>query len=89
MGNLERIVLMSLFPKQKQSHRYRKQTCASQGDTGEEINWEIEIDKYTLLSIKQMTYKDLLYNTRNSTKWSIITFMEKESKKSGYMYMYN
>ena len=31
------------------------------------INWEIEIDIYILLYIKQITDKDLLYSTRNSS----------------------
>ena len=32
--------------------------------------------------------KDLLHSTGNSTKYSIITYMEKNLKKNGYMYMY-
>ena len=31
------------------------------------INWEIGIDIYTLLYIRQITDKDLLYSTGNST----------------------
>ena len=34
-----------------------------------------------------MTNKDLLYSTGNSTKWPVITFMEKESKKE-WIYVY-
>ena len=34
------------------------------------INWEMGINIYTLLYIKQMTNKDLLYSTRNSTQYS-------------------
>ena len=49
------------------------------------INWEFGIDIYTLLYIKQITNKDLLYSIGNSTQNSILTCMEKESK-SGYMY---
>ena len=36
---------------------------------------------HTLLYIKQITNKDLLYSTGNSTQYSIITNMEKESEK--------
>ena len=32
-----------------------------------------------------MTNKDLLYSTRNSTHYSVMTYTGKESKKSGYM----
>ena len=40
------------------------------------MNWKIGIDTYTLLSIKQITDKDLLYSTGNS----VMTYMGKESK---------
>ena len=43
------------------------------------INWEIETDIYTLLYIKQITTKDLLYSTGNSSQYSVMTGMEKES----------
>ena len=45
------------------------------------INWEIGIDTYTPLYIKQITNKDLLYSTGNSYQYSIMTYMEKEFLK--------
>ena len=73
---------MNLFTKQKQSHRCKKQTYGYQGGkVGGGINWEIGNDIYTLLYIKQITNKDLLYNTGNSTQYSVMTYMGKESKK--------
>ena len=48
---------------------------------GEWINWEIGIDIYTLLYIKQITKKDLLHSTGNSTQYSVMTCMEKEFLK--------
>ena len=45
------------------------------------MNWEIEIDIYTLLYIKQITNKNLLYSTGNCTQYSVMTYMGKESKK--------
>ena len=45
------------------------------------INWEIAIDIDTLLHIKQKTNKGLLYSTGNSTHYSVMTYMGKESKK--------
>ena len=45
------------------------------------INWEIGIDIYTLLYIKEITNKDLLYSTGNSTQYSVMAYMGKESKK--------
>ena len=55
------------------------------------INWGIGIDIYTLVYIKQVTNKDLMYSTGKSTQYSVIAYMEKnlKKKKSGYMYMYN
>ena len=52
------------------------------GDKGEGINWEIGIDIYTLLFIKQITNKDLLYSAGNSTQYSVMAYMEKESNNS-------
>ena len=46
------------------------------GKGGRGMNWKIGIDTYTLLSIKQITDKDLLYSTGNS----VMTYMGKESK---------
>ena len=45
------------------------------------INWEIGIDICTLLYIKSVTNKDLLYSTGNSTQYSVMTCMGVESKK--------
>ena len=36
---------------------------------------------YTLLSIKQIINKDLLYSTGNCTQYSVMTYMGKDSKK--------
>ena len=44
-------------------------------------DWEIGIDVYTLPYIKQIINKDPLYSTGNSTQYSVMTYMGKESKK--------
>ena len=47
---------------------------ASKGEGREGgINWEYGIDIYTLLYIKEINNKDLLYSTGNSTQYSVIT----------------
>ena len=46
--------------------------------------WETEIDIYTLLYVKQITNKDLLYGTGNSTQYTVTTYRGKESKNGGY-----
>ena len=78
---------MNLSTKQKWSYRCRKQTYGYQGVRGGGINWEIGIDIYTLLYIKQISNKDLLYSTGNSTQYSVMAYMEKESKKE-WIYVY-
>ena len=45
------------------------------------INKAFRINIYTLLYIKQIINKDLLYSTGNSAQNSVITYMEKDSKK--------
>ena len=51
------------------------------------INCEIGIDIYTLLYIKYITNKNLLYSTGNSTQYSVMTYMGIESKKE-WIYVY-
>ena len=58
----------------------RKQTYSYPGgEDGRRINWEIQIDIHTMLYIKQITNKDLLYSTGSSTQYSIMIYMGKES----------
>ena len=45
------------------------------------IDWEFGINIYRRLYIRQITNKDLLYSTGNSTQYSVITYMRKESKR--------
>ena len=57
-------------------------SMVTKGETwGEVINQETGINVYTLLYIKQIVNKDLLYSTKNSTQNSVITYMGKESEK--------
>ena len=51
------------------------------GRGGEEIIWETGIDIHTLLHIKQITNKNLLYSIRNYIQYSVMTYIETESKK--------
>ena len=61
MWNLKKMVQMNLFTKQKQSQRCRKQFYGYQERSGGRDKWEIGLDIYTLLYVKQITNKDLLY----------------------------
>ena len=46
-----------------------------------EIYWEIGTDICTLPLIKQINNKDIFHSTGNSTQYSVVTYMGKESKK--------
>ena len=72
---------MNFFTKQKQTHRYRKQTYGYQRGKGGGINQELGINRYTRLYIKQITNKDLLYSTENYIQYLVITYSENESEK--------
>ena len=80
---------MNLSTKQEQSYRCRKQTYGYQGVRwGGWINWKIGIDVYTLLYMKQITNKNLLYSTGDSAQYSVMPIWEKNLKKSGYINIY-
>ena len=72
---------MTSYMKQKQTHRYRKQTWLLKGKKGlKEINQEFGINIYTLLYIKYIT-ENLLYNTENYTQYFVLTYKGKEFEK--------
>ena len=45
----------------------------SKGERSWGVNWEIGIDIYTLLCLKQITNENILYSTGNSTQCSVVT----------------
>ena len=51
----------------------------TKGENGGVINWDIRIHIDILLYIKQITNKDLLYSTGNSTQQSVMAYIGKES----------
>ena len=80
---------MNLFTKQKQTLQTNlpKGKGVAVGGGGRWINEEVGINTYTLPYVKQIINKDLLYSTRNSTQYSVITYMGKESEKE-WIYVY-
>ena len=64
------MVQKNWFAVQKQRHRCREQTYGHQagkaagGGGGGVMNWVIGIDMYTLMCIKLMTNKNLLYKKK-------------------------
>ena len=63
---------MNQFAGQKLRHRCKEQAYGHQGGkaagVGGVMNWAIEIDMYTLMCIKWMTNKNLLYKKVNKIK---------------------
>ena len=49
-----------IYKTEKESQMLKKKNTVTKGKSGEGINWEIRIDIYTLLYIKEITNKDLL-----------------------------
>ena len=43
------------------------------------MNWEIGIDIYTLICLKQITSENLFYSTGKSTQCSEVTLMGRKS----------
>ena len=67
---------MNLFAKQKQTFRFRKQTYGCQEEGWEEgIVREFGMDTHTLLYLKWITNKDLLYSTGNSAQCYLAAWM--------------
>ena len=70
------MIEMNRFAGQKLRHRCREQTYGHQvgkamggGGGGGVMNWAIGIDMYTLMCIKWMTNKNLLYKKINKRKF--------------------
>ena len=70
------MVQRNQFAGQKLRHRCREQTYGHQGgkvawgrQVGVGMNWEIGIDMYTLICIKWITNKNLLYKKINRIKF--------------------
>ena len=78
----------NLFTKQRQTNRLRKQHTVMGGRSweGEGTDWEFGMAMYTLLCLKQITRKELLYSTGSAAQHSVISQMGKEGKKNRYMY---
>ena len=46
------------------------------------------MDMYTVLYLKRITNKDLLYCTWNSVQCYVAALMERSLEENGYIYMY-
>ena len=72
---------MNQFARQKQRHRCREQTyghMSGGGDGGDGMSWEIGIDIYTPICIRQITNKNWLYE---KNKIKIVDRVRKNNNK--------
>lgn len=76
MWNLKIKSQLNLFTN-RNSHRYRKKCMVTKEEMEGGINWKTGIEICTLLYIKYLTNLDLLYNTGNSSQYSVMTYMGK------------
>ena len=60
----------------------KKRLWLPRAEEGVEMNWEMGTDRYRVLSIKQITDKDLLYSTGNAAQCSAMTHVGKESENT-------
>ena len=58
------------------------------GRMGEEVDRYFRMDTHTLLYLKWITNKDLLYSTGNSAQCHVPAWMGGEFGENGYMYIY-
>ena len=59
----------------------------TKGERGRGINWAFKINRYTLLCIKQINSKYLLYNTENYIQYLVMLYNVAKSKRE-YLYVY-
>ena len=69
---------MNLFAKQKETDRYQNKVMVTKEEMWGGKNQEFEINRYTLLYIKQINNKGLLYSTENQVQYPMIKHNGKE-----------
>ena len=75
------MIQMNLFTKQKQTDLEKELRVAEQGGRmGEGTVREFGMDMHTLLYLKRITNKDLLYVTGNSVQCYVAAWMGGESR---------
>ena len=72
---------MNVFTKQKQSYRDGKQIYGYQRGKTRGIKQEYGINRYTLLYIKQVNNRNILYSARNYIQYLLVTCNGNVSEK--------
>ena len=85
---LKKRIQMNLYTKWKQTHRLREQAYGYQRGKGAgRGSWEYGVNSYTLLYIKKINSKALLYSTGNYIQYLIKTYIGKEYEKDVTIYL--
>ena len=69
-----------IYLKKRSRVTYVENLWEKEGGT----QWEVGVD--VLTNIYKITNKDLLYSIRNSSQYSVMTYLGKHSKKEWIMY---
>ena len=69
---------MNLFTKEQETHRPRKHSYGYQRGKQGRVHQKFEINMYTLLYVKQIANKDLLYSIGNYTEYFVINYKRTE-----------
>ena len=91
VGNQKKKIYLVYFQNGKRLTDIGNKLWLPKGKGGRRENQEVETNISTLLYIKyktQITNKDLLYSTGNSTQYFVINYTGKESKIRAYIYIY-
>ena len=77
---------MNLFTKQKETHRLREPIYSYGAGAGSEgIVSESGMDMHTLLYLKEVANKDLLYSTGNSAQYHVAAWAGGRLGENGHM----
>ena len=73
------MIQMNLFTKQKETHRLREPIYSYGAGAGSEgIASESGMDMHTLVYLKEVANKDLLYSTGNSARYHVAAWAGRE-----------
>ena len=88
-GIKKEMIQMNLLTKQKETHKLQEQVYGFWGKAwGEAIVRGCGMGMYTLLHLKWITNKDLLYSTGNSAQCYVAAWMGGRFGVNGYMHVY-
>ena len=76
------MIQINISTKQKQTHRYKEQTCGCRSGVGRRKDWEFGISRGKLLYTGWINNKVLLYSTGNYIQYPVTSHNGKEYEKT-------